>query len=107
MMKGNIAGLMKQAQMMQENMKRAQAELAALEVIGQAASGAVKITMSGKHEVKRVQIDDAAIDDREMLEDLLVTAYADAFKQVEDTASQKMSSATAGMPMPPGFKLPF
>ena len=63
MMKGNIAGLMKQAQMMQENMKRAQAELAALEVIGQAASGAVKITMSGKHEVKRVQIDDAAMDE--------------------------------------------
>lgn len=107
MMKGNIAGLMKQAQTMQENMKRAQAELAALEVVGQAASGSVKITMSGKHEVKRVQIEESAMDDREMLEDLLVTAYADAFKQVELTASQKMSSATAGMPLPPGFKLPF
>lgn len=73
---------------MQENMKRAQAELAALEVVGQAASGSVKITMSGKHEVKRVQIEESAMDDREMLEDLLVTAYADAFKQVELTASQ-------------------
>ncbi len=107
MMKGNIAGLMKQAQQMQENMKRAQAELEALEVIGQAASGSVKVTMTGKHALKRVEIADSAMDDKEMLEDLLVTAYADAYRQIEQISNQKMSGATAGMPMPPGFKLPF
>jgi nucleoid-associated protein EbfC len=107
MMKGNIAGLMKQAQQMQENMKRAQAELEVLEVIGQAASGSVKVTMTGKHALKRVEIADGAMDDKEMLEDLLVTAYADAYRQIEQISSQKMSGATAGMPMPPGFKLPF
>jgi len=107
MMKGNIAGLMKQAQQMQENMKRAQAELEALEVVGQAASGSVKVTMTGKHVVKRVEIADAAMDEREMLEDLLVTAYADAYRQAEEVSNKKMSGATAGMPMPPGFKLPF
>ena len=107
MMKGNIAGLMKQAQQMQENMKRAQAELEALEVIGQAAGGSVKVTMTGKHALKRVEIADGAMDDKEMLEDLLVTAYADAYRQIEQVSSEKMSGATAGMPMPPGFKLPF
>ena len=107
MMKGNIAGLMKQAQQMQENMKRAQAELEALEVVGQAASGSIKVTMTGKHVVKRVEIAEAAMDDREMLEDLLVTAYADAYRQAEEISNKKMSGATAGMPMPPGFKLPF
>ena len=107
MMKGNIAGLMKQAQQMQENMKRAQAELEALEVVGQAASGSIKVTMTGKHVVKRIEIAEAAMDDREMLEDLLVTAYADAYRQAEEVSNKKMSGATAGMPMPPGFKLPF
>jgi nucleoid-associated protein EbfC len=106
MMKGGIAGLMKQAQQMQEKMKQAQDQLAALEVTGQAA-GLVKVTLSGKHELKRVQIEPGAMDDREILEDLIVTAYADAFKQVEAASSQLMSGATAGMPMPPGFKLPF
>jgi len=106
MMKGGIAGLMKQAQQMQEKMKQAQEQLAALEVTGQAA-GLVKVTVSGKSELKRVQIEPGAMDDREMLEDLIVTAYADAFKQVEAASSQLMSGATAGMPMPPGFKLPF
>ncbi|QWD92384.1 YbaB/EbfC family nucleoid-associated protein [Polynucleobacter asymbioticus] len=106
MMKGGIAGLMKQAQQMQEKMKKAQDQLAALEVTGQAA-GLVKVTVSGKNELKRVQIEPSAMDDREMLEDLIVTAYADAFKQVEAASSQLMSGATAGMPMPPGFKLPF
>jgi nucleoid-associated protein EbfC len=106
MMKGGIAGLMKQAQQMQEKMKQAQEQLAALEVTGQAA-GLVKVTVSGKNELKRVQIEPGAMDDREMLEDLIVTAYADAFKQVEAASSQLMSGATAGMPMPPGFKLPF
>ncbi|BDX21666.1 nucleoid-associated protein [Polynucleobacter sp. TUM22923] len=107
MMKGGLAGLMKQAQQMQEKMKVAQEQLAALEVTGQAASGLVKVTISGKHEMKRVQIDPAAMDDREMLEDLILTAYAEAFKQVEAANTQVMSGATAGMPMPPGFKLPF
>ncbi|MBT8569599.1 YbaB/EbfC family nucleoid-associated protein [Polynucleobacter paneuropaeus] len=106
MMKGGIAGLMKQAQQMQEKMKKAQDQLAALEVTSQAA-GLVKVTVSGKNELKRVQIEPGAMDDREMLEDLIVTAYADAFKQVEAASTQLMSGATAGMPMPPGFKLPF
>jgi len=107
MMKGQIAGLMKQAQQMQEKMKRAQEELNALELTGKAASGMVKVTISGKYEMKRVQIDPAAMEDREMLEDLLVTAYSDAFKQAEAASQALMSGATAGMPMPPGFKLPF
>ncbi|MBU3615059.1 YbaB/EbfC family nucleoid-associated protein [Polynucleobacter sp. Latsch14-2] len=107
MMKGGLAGLMKQAQQMQEKMKVAQAELAALEVSGQAAGGLVKVSLTGKYELKRVEIDPAAMDDREMLEDLIVTAYSEAFKQVEAANAQLMSGATAGMPMPPGFKLPF
>ena len=107
MMKGQIAGLMKQAQQMQEKMKRAQEELANMELVGQAASGMVKVTMSGKNEIKRIQIDPSMMDDREMLEDLLVTACADAFKQANAASEQRMSGATAGMPMPPGFKLPF
>ena len=107
MMKGGLAGLMKQAQQMQEKMKTAQAQLAALEVSGQAAGGLVKVSLTGKYELRRVQIDTAAMDDREMLEDLIVTAYSEAFKQVEAANAQLMSGATAGMPMPPGFKLPF
>jgi DNA-binding YbaB/EbfC family protein len=107
MMKGQIAGLMKQAQQMQEKMKRAQEELNALEITGQAAGGMVKVTITGKYEMKRVQIDPAAMDDREMLEDLFITAYSDAFKQAEAASQALMSGATAGMPMPPGFKLPF
>jgi DNA-binding YbaB/EbfC family protein len=107
MMKGGLAGLMKQAQQMQEKMKTAQAQLAALEVSGQAAGGLVKVSLTGKYELKRVQIDPAAMEDREMLEDLIVTAYSEAFKQVEAANAQLMSGATAGMPMPSGFKLPF
>ena len=107
MMKGQIAGLMKQAQQMQEKMKRAQEELANMEIVGLAAAGMVKVTMTGKHEIKRVEIDPSAMDDREMLEDLLVTACSDAFKQAEAASEQRMAGATAGMPMPPGFKLPF
>ncbi len=101
MMKGGLAGLMKQAQQMQEKMKTAQAQLAALEVSGQAAGGLVKVSLTGKYELRRVQIDPAAMDDREMLEDLIVTAYSEAFKQVEAANAQLMSGATAGMPMPP------
>ena len=107
MMKGQIAGLMKQAQLMQEKMKKAQEELTSLEVVGQAAGGMVKVVSNGKHTVKRVQIDPSVMDDREMLEDLLVTALADAHQQAEAAAESRMSGATAGMPMPPGFKLPF
>ncbi len=107
MMKGNIAGLMKQAQQMQKKMKVAQEQLAALEVTGQVAGGLVKVTISGKHEMKRVQIDVDAMNDREMLEDLIVTAYTDAFKQVEAASSQVMSGAVTDMPISPGFKLPF
>ena len=107
MMKGQIAGLMKQAQQMQEKMKKAQEELASMEIVGQAAGGMVKVTANGKHIIKRVQIDPSVMDDREMLEDLLVTALSDAYQQAEVAAESRMSGATAGMPMPPGFKLPF
>jgi nucleoid-associated protein EbfC len=107
MMKGQIAGLMKQAQQMQEKMKQAQEELTNLEIIGQAAGGMVKVTSNGKHVIRRVQIDPSVMDDREMLEDLLVTALADAQQQAEKAAESRMASATSGMPMPPGFKLPF
>ena len=107
MMKGQIAGLMKQAQLMQEKMKKAQEELTSLEVVGQAAGGMVKVVSNGKHTVKRVQIDPSVMDDREMLEDLLVTALADAHQQAEAATESRMSGATAGMPMPPGFKLQF
>lgn len=107
MMKGGLAGLMKQAQQMQNNMKKAQEELATIEVAGQAGSGMVKVTMTCDHSVRRVQIDDSLMDDKEMLEDLIVTALNDAQKQVEATTQQKMSGFTAGMNLPPGMSLPF
>ena len=108
MMKGGLGNLMKQAQQMQENMKRAQAELANIEVEGQAGSGMVKVTMTCKNEVKRVSIDDSLLgDDKEMLEDLIVTALNDAARKAEKTANDKMSGLTAGLPLPPGMKLPF
>lgn len=107
-MRGNIGQLMKQAQMMQENMRRMQEQLGAMEVEGQAASGKVKVTMTCKHEVRRVTIDaELAGDDRELLEDLLVAAFNDAARQVEATVSEKMGGMTAGMGLPAGFKLPF
>jgi DNA-binding YbaB/EbfC family protein len=108
MMKGGLGNLMKQAQQMQENMKRAQAELANIEVEGQAGSGMVKVTMTCRNEVKRIQIDQSLMsDDKEMLEDLLVIALNDAAKRAEQTANDKMSGLTAGLPLPPGMKLPF
>lgn len=106
-MKGGLAGLMKQAQQMQENMKKAQDELALVEVEGAAGAGAVKVVMTCAHNVKRVSIDAAVMDDKEMLEDLIVTALNDAMAKAEATSSAKMSGFTAGMGMPPGFKLPF
>ena len=107
-MKGNIGQLMKQALMMQENMKRMQEQLATLEVEGQSGAGLVKIQITCKHEVKRVTIDPSLLgDDREMLEDLVAAAFNDAARKVESTIAEKMSGMTAGLGLPPGFKLPF
>ena len=107
-MKGNIGQMMKQAQMMQENMRRMQESLASLEVEGQAGAGLVKVQMTCKHEVKRVSIDPSLLaDDREMLEDLVAAAFNDAAKRVEATVAEKMSGMAAGLGLPPGFKLPF
>jgi hypothetical protein len=106
-MKGNIGQMMKQAQMMQENMRRMQEQLGTIDVEGQAGSGMVKIVMSCKHEVRRVGIDPSLTADREMLEDLLVAAFNDAARRVEATVAEKMSSLTAGMGLPAGLKLPF
>ena len=102
MMKGGMGNLMKQAQQMQENMKRAQAELTSIEVEGQAASGMVKVTMTCRNEVRRVSIDDSLMDDREMLEDLIVTALNDAARKAEATTEARMGGL-----MPAGMKLPF
>jgi DNA-binding YbaB/EbfC family protein len=108
MMKGQLAGLMKQAQQMQENMKRAQDELALLEVEGQSGAGLVKVTMTCKHDVKRVVIDPSLLaEDREMLEDLVAAAFNDGVRRAEEVSSEKMSRLTAGLPLPPGMKLPF
>jgi len=107
-MKDGIGNLMKQAQLVQENMKKLQVELAALEVEGQSGSGMVKIIMTGRHEVRRVTIDPRLLaDDREMLEDLVAAAVNDAVRRVEAVTQEKMAGVTAGMPLPPGLKLPF
>jgi hypothetical protein len=106
-MKGNIGQMMKQAQMMQENMRRMQEQLGSLEVEGQSGSGAVKVLMTCKHETRRVSIDPSLMTDREMLEDLLVAAFNDAAQKVDATVQQKMSAITAGMGLPAGLKLPF
>ena len=107
-MKGGIGNLMKQAQLMQENMKKLQEELAQMEIEGQAGSGLVKVVMTGRHEVKRVTIDPKLIaEDKDMLEDLVATAVNDAVRKIEATTQEKMSAATAGLPLPPGMKLPF
>jgi DNA-binding YbaB/EbfC family protein len=108
MMKGGLGGLMKQAQMMQQNMQKAQAELATMEVEGQAGSGMVRVTMTCAHQVLRVKLDDGVLsDDKEMLEDLIVLALNDATKKVEAAIQQRMSGFGAGMGLPPGLKLPF
>lgn len=108
MMKGGLGGLMKQAQQMQQNMQKAQAELALMEVEGQAGSGMVKVVMTCGHEVRRVALDDSVLsDDKEMLEDLIVLALNDAVKKVAALTEQKMSGFSAGMGLPPGVKLPF
>ena len=108
MMKNQLAGLMKQAQQMQENLKRAQEELARTEVEGQAGAGMVKVTMTCRYDVRRVSIDPSLLgEDKEMLEDLVAAAINDAVRRVETTTQEKMGGLTAGMPVPPGFKLPF
>lgn len=107
-MRGNMGQLMKQAQMMQENMRRMQEQLAAVEVEGQAGGGTVKVVMTCKHEVRRVSIDPSlGGDDREMLEDLLTAAFNDAARRVDATVAEKMGGVTAGLGLPPGMKLPF
>ncbi len=105
--KGGMAGLMQQAQKMQENLKKAQDEIARMEVEGQAGAGMVKVMMTGKHECKRVQIDSGVMDDKEMLEDLITSAINDAARKLEAASSEKMGAMTGGMNLPPGMKLPF
>jgi len=105
-MKGSISQLMQQAQKVQENMKKAQQELAELEVTGQAGGGLVEIVMNGRHEVRRVAIDPEVADDREMIEDLTAAAFNDAVNRVQEATRQKMSEMTGGLPLPPGFTLP-
>ena len=108
MMKNQLAGLMKQAQQMQENMKKVQEQLASTEVEGQSGAGMVKVVMTCRHDVKRVTIDESLLkDDKEMLEDLIAAAVNDAVRRVETTVQEKMAGVTAGLPLPPGFKMPF
>lgn len=108
MMKGQLAGLMKQAQQMQDNMRKMQEQLAQIEVEGQAGAGMVKVTMTCRHDVRRVVIDPAVMgDDKEMLEDLIAAAVNDAVRKAEATSQEKMAGVTAGLPLPPGMKLPF
>ncbi len=107
-MKGGLGGLMKQAQQMQENMKRLQEQLASVEVEGQSGAGMVKVVMTCRYDVKRVTIDDSLLkDDKDMLEDLVAAAVNDAVRRVETTTQEKMSGMTAGLGLPPGFKMPF
>ena len=108
MMKQQLAGLMKLAQAMQENMKRAQDELALMEVEGVSGAGLVKVTMTCKHDVKRIVIDPSLLaDDKDMLEDMVAAAFNDGVRRAEAVSSEKMGKLTAGMPMPPGMKFPF
>ncbi|MEX0958490.1 MAG: YbaB/EbfC family nucleoid-associated protein [Burkholderiales bacterium] len=107
-MKGQIAGLMKQAQQMQENLKKVQDEIAGMEIEGQSGAGMIKIVMTGRHDVKRVTVDPELLsEDKEMLEDLIAAAVNDAVRRVEAATQEKMSSVTSGLPLPPGMKLPF
>ena len=106
-MKG-LGGMMKQAQKMQENMQKAQEELANMEVTGQAGGGLVSVVMTGRHDVRRVSIDSSLMEeDKEMLEDLLAAAVNDSVRQIEKVSQERMSSMTQGMGLPPGMKLPF
>ena len=106
-MKGNLAGLMQQAQKMQQEMQRAQEELANLEVTGQSGGGMVQVTMTGKHAVRRVHIDPSLGEDLEMLEDLVAAAVNDAVNRVAEAMQERMSGMTQGLNLPAGMKLPF
>ena len=106
-MRGNIAQLMQQAQKMQENLQRAQEELAKLEVTGSAGGGMVSVTLTGAKECRKVRIDPSILSDQEMAEDLIAAAFNDAANKVDAESKNKMGAATAGMPLPPGMKLPF
>jgi nucleoid-associated protein EbfC len=105
--KGGMANLMKQAQQMQQNMLKAQEELANIEVEGQSGAGMVKVVMTCKHDVKRVSIDSSVMDDKEMLEDLVAAALNDANRRAEQASQEKMNGFTSGLNLPPGMKLPF
>jgi nucleoid-associated protein EbfC len=108
MMKAQLAGLMKQAQAMQDNMKRAQDELATIEVEGQSGAGLVKVVMTCKHDVKRVSIDPSLLaDDKDMLEDLVAAAFNDGVRRAEEVSAERMGKLTAGLNLPGGMKLPF
>lgn len=108
MMKGQIAGLMKQFQQVQENTKKMEEQLAATEVVGESGAGRVKVTMTCKYQFKRVWIDSSVLDDdRDMLDDLVVAASNDAVRRVEEVRQEKMAGMASGLPLPPGFKLPF
>ena len=107
-MAGNFGNMMKQAEALQRNMQKAQEEIAQLEVTGESGAGMVKVTMTGKHEVKRVQIEPTvAGEDREMLEDLVAAAINDAVRRVEQQSAERMQGMMSGLRLPPGMKLPF
>jgi len=107
-MRGNIGNMMKQAQQLQATMQKVQAEIAALEVTGESGGGMVKVTITGRHEVRRVQIEPGLMgDDREMLEDLVAAAMNDAVHKAEAASQAKMASVMGGLQLPPGMKLPF
>lgn len=106
-MRGNIAQLMQQAQQMQDNLRKAQEDLARIEVTGNAGGGMVEVTLSGRMECRKVRFDPAALADAEMLEDLIAAAFNDAVNKVNARSQEKMAEATAGMPLPPGMTLPF
>lgn len=107
-MRGGLGNLMKQAQKMQEQMAKAQEELANMEVTGQAGGGLVSVVMNGRHEVRRVNIDESLFgDDRDMIEDLIAAAFNDAAHKLEETSRERMAGMTAGLQLPPGMKLPF
>ena len=107
-MKDGLGGLMKQAQQMQDKVQKIQAEIANSEVEGESGAGLIKIVMTGRHDVKRVSIDDSLFsEDKEILEDLIAAAVNDAVRKVESNQAERMSELTAGMPLPPGFKMPF
>lgn len=108
MFKGGMGNIMKQAQEMQERMQKVQEELASLEVIGEAGAGMVKITVTCNHNVRRVDIDPSLMDDdKDMVEDLVAAAFNDAVRRIQETSKEKMGDVTGGMPLPPGFKMPF